>query len=338
MNINNMIRNIGSIIPRNLHYCDVGARWGINEPWESFRDVVNITSFEPDEEEFASLVENKHSKDMIYPYALSSGVKTVSYYLTKARGASSIYKPNQELFDNYPDCERVKIEKTVTVETTSLDTLQRDKVLTDIDFIKMDVQGSELNVLKGGVKLLSENILGVEVEVLFQPLYEGQPFFSDIDAFIRSRFGLQMQDLRKTYWKYPEGIGNGGTKGKVIFGDALYFRSPHEILSWCERFNKNEAADKLQMACLMGIVYGYMDYSLCLLSQPSINKILERDTVNQWRDLIFNYGKTLHYKGRGAGRLSRLFNLLYRMCQPIHEGWASQGQHLGTRKCRGIFS
>ena len=78
--------------------------------------------------------------------------------------------------------------------------------------------------MKGGEKFLSKNILGIEVEVEFQPIYENLPLFSDIDSFIRNHLGLQIQDLRKSYWKYPVGINIGSPKGQLIFGDALYFR------------------------------------------------------------------------------------------------------------------
>jgi len=333
-----IIRKIESITPRNLYYCDVGARGGIEEPWKSFRNIIDLIGFEPDKKEYDSLMKKKGSKDMIYPYALSSRHKNVSLNLTKIRGNSSLYKPNYEFLKNYPDAERFKIEDTDVVEATSLDTLYSDKIFPNIDFVKIDVQGSELDILKGGERFLYENILGIQTEVLFQPLYENQPFFSDIDSFIRNSLGLQIQDIRKTYWKHPAGINIGATKGQLIFGDSLYFRSPYEIVSWCSNFHKDDASSKIHMACLMGIVYGYLDYSLCLLNQASISDFLEKDKINQWRTLILHYGKSLYYKGKGAGRLSSLFNLLYHICQPTHQGWASIGHHLGTRRKFGIFS
>ena len=329
---------IGKILPRNLHYCDVGARWGIEVPWKSFRNIIDLISFEPDIVEYNSLQKDKIQNDKIFPYALTNDCKEVTLNLTKSRGCSSLYKPNLKYLKNYPDVERFFVEDTVTVETTSLDTLYSDKVFSNIDFIKIDTQGSELDILKGGEKFLSKNILGIEVEVEFQPIYENQPLFSDIDSFIRNHLGLQIQDLRKAYWKYPVGINIGSPKGQLIFGDALYFRSPYEILSLCSHFQKSDAASKLLNACLMGIVYGYLDFSLCILNQPSINDFVDKEITNQWKNLIINYGKSLRYSGVGSGRLSNLLNILYRICHPTQEGWASLGHHLGSRKKFGIFN
>lgn len=335
ISIQNLTREIESITSRNLHLCDVGARWGIEKPWKSFRDIIDLISFEPDKEEYNLLVKKKNPNDMIYPYALSNDQKKAPLNLTKNRGNSSLYKPNYDFLKNYPYSDKFRIEETITVEVTSLDALHSDKIITNMDFIKIDVQGAELDVLKGGENLLLENILGVEVEVEFQPLYEYVPLFSDIDSFIRNSLGLQIQDLRKAYWKYSEGINIGATKGQLVFGDALYFRPPQDIVSWCSNFHKDEASNKLDMACLMGIVYGYLDYSLCLLNQPLINDFIEIDKINRWMSIIHHYGKSLYYKGRGARYLSDLFNLLSRMCQPTQEG--SSGQHLGARKKFGIF-
>jgi FkbM family methyltransferase len=331
------IRNVLSIIPRNFIFCDVGARWGIEEPWKSFDDTINICAFEPDKDEFDSLMIKKGDKEEIYPYALYKESKDIPLNLTKSRGCSSLYTPNYDFLKNFNDVERFEVEDQLIVKATTLDNLFNNKVLTNMDFIKIDTQGAELDILEGGEKFLSENIIGIQVEVEFQPLYKDQPLFSDIDVFIRKRLGLQLQDLRKTYWKYPEGVKTGATKGQLVFGDALYFRSPQEIFSWCSCQKKNEAAIKLHMAILMGVVYGYLDFSLCLLSNSLLNEYFEKKIIERWRSIILDYGKSLRIKIRGAGRLANIFTLLYRMCQPTHEGWASVGHHLGMKKKYGIF-
>jgi len=333
-----LINDISLLMPRKLMHCDVGARWGIDKPWQSFRSLIDLLSFEPDKEEYELLMKNKSPEDMIYQYALYKESKSASLNLTKSRGCSSIYKPNYDFLKNYADSKRFQIEDVVTVTTASLDSLYNGSVISNMDFIKIDVQGAELDILNGGKTFLREHILGIEIEVEFQPLYKEQPLFSDIDAYIRNSLKLQIQDIRKTYWKHPAGIGIGAVKGQLIFGDALYFRSPYEILSWCSHFDKREGSNKVLMACLMGIVYGYLDYSLCLLNQSSIKDYLDQDTIDSWRALIMHYGKGLKYNGMGADQLAAIINILYRLFQPTHEGWASIGHHLGTRKKFGVFS
>lgn len=332
------VKKLVPFLPNRLIICDVGARLGIGEPWNHFRDLIRLISFEPEKDEFELLKLNKDINDMVFQYALYKEKENVSFNVTKLIGASSLYKPNYNFLNNYPNPERFKIEDVVDVEATSLDTLYRDKIFVDMDFIKVDAQGAELDILKGGENVLSKNIIGVEVEVEFQLMYENQPLFSDVDHFIRNKLGLQIQDIRKTYWKHPEGINIGSKKGQLIFGDALYFRAPYEMLSWCSGFDRNKASNKIMMACLMGIVYGYLDYSLCLLNQHSIYDFLEKEMVDNWKSLILRYGKSFEYNRKGVGKLSSIFNILYRMCQPTHDGWASLGHHLGARKKYGIFT
>jgi len=328
---------MSQIMPREFIFCDVGARWGIEGAWKSFCKLIKSVSFEPDKNEYKLLCNKKKANDVVYQYALYKEKKKVSLNLTKSRGCSSIYKPNDEFVRLYPEHERFEIDQKVDVEATSLDILHKEKQLNDLDFIKIDVQGAELDVLAGGEAFLSENILGIEVEVEFHQIYENQPLFSDIDKNIREKIGLQLQDIRKTYWKYPQGINLGSQKGQLIFGDALYFRAPHEILKWCSHFKGYEVKEKILMACMMGVVYGYLDYSLCILNQPLINDYLDATIVENWKTIIYKYGKSFNCTLKGSGKIAYIFNLFYRMFQGSYNGWATGGQHLGSQKKIGIF-
>ena len=337
MNISGINKNMVMMIPRKLIYFDVGARWGIGEPWKSFRETIQIIGFEPDEQEYRVLVGNRESLDVIHPYALYRCAKEIPFYQARSRGCSSIYRPNLKLLRKYPDFERFLVEHKVNAKAISLDMLQNQNILTEVDFVKIDVQGAELDVLIGGKNILNKNVLGIEVEVEFLPLYIDQPLFSEVDAFIRNSLRLQIQDIRKTYWKCKEGINIGSKKGQLIFGDALYFRPPEEIIPWCKENNDKGIEKKIVMACLMGIVYGYLDYSLCILSQPNIDKILDRTRIDRWKSVISAYGETLRFPLPYTRYLSRIFHLLYRLYQPTHKGWCSTGHHLGSRKKIGIF-
>ena len=331
------IQNLKTIIPRNFFYCDVGARGGIEVPWKSFKKILNLISFEPDKEAYDLILKEAEVNHNIYPYALLDENKKLSINLTKKRSCSSSYKPNKKFLNKFPEIDRYEIEDTILTEAVSLDYLYNNKKISNIDFIKIDVQGASLDVLKGGNNCLYENILGIEVEVEFQPIYEKQSLFSDVDSYIRGNLGLQIQDLSKHYWKYPEGINVGATKGQLIWADALYFRAPWDIVDWCSNFSREYGFNKINMACLMGIVYGYLDYSLCLLNQPSINKYLNKKIIDQWKMFIEKHGKSIHYHGKGGGRLYEIFNIFGSMFQPSHNRWATSGKVLGSSKKYKVF-
>ncbi|MHB8110095.1 MAG: hypothetical protein ACYDHW_08690 [Syntrophorhabdaceae bacterium] len=105
-----LLSNLEALLTRELVYFDIGARWRIEEPWNSFRDYIQLVCFEPDEAEYNSLKNNKYGKDIVLPYALYDSARTPPLYLTKSRSCSSLYKPNPGFLNNYSDWQRFQIE------------------------------------------------------------------------------------------------------------------------------------------------------------------------------------------------------------------------------------
>jgi len=83
-------------------------------------------------------------------------------------------------------------------------------------------------------------------------MYIGQPMFNDVDVFLRSK-GFDLFDLRKTYWNCS--LGSGADKGRLIFGDALYFRSPDSLLEAVKVGSKDAAY--IQRGIAVYLAYGY---------------------------------------------------------------------------------
>lgn len=339
MKTRKLIQQMASLLPRKFIYCDVGARGGIEaHPWNPFVNLMNIISFEPDDEEYRLLIADKRDGDKIFNYAVYKETGKVILNLTKSRAYSSIYKPNFEFLRDYPDSDRLTIEKVTSVDAIALDELYDQNKIQDIDFIKIDVQGAALDVIMGGKRILGDNVLGMEVEVEFQPLYKHQPLFSNIDQIVRESFNLEIQDIRKTYWKRSEGIGIGPIKGQLIYGDVLYFRSPQEIIGLCNRLSKERAYEKIVMAWLMGFAYGYIDYALCLLNHRTVESILGCRELQDLKSLTLNRAKCFRYNRFGSKILAGVANILYRFSQPNHQNWGTADHHLGNRKRFGIFT
>jgi FkbM family methyltransferase len=83
----------------------------------------------------------------------------------------------------------------VAVQSTPLDEIAVAHGLDMIDILKLDIQGAELSALKGARRLLEQNrIRLIATEVEFQLLYEGQPLFWEIGAYLQ-QFGFGFYKL-----------------------------------------------------------------------------------------------------------------------------------------------
>ena len=146
------------------------------------RGVARVTGFEPDGVAFAKLQARQSTAERYLRAVVGDGTPG-TFYKTSARFTSSLYEPNQELCDSFKAIAPLMKTMTInTVQTQRLDDLIAD---AEIDFIKLDVQGAELRVLKGAPRLLPTTLLA-EIEVAFVPLYKEQPLFADVDAYMRA--------------------------------------------------------------------------------------------------------------------------------------------------------
>ena len=165
---------------------DVGAaNASIPERWDVIGSKLNQIMFEPDERSYQELVKTLPSRSIVLQSALSSKQESRELHLTRKPEVSSFFKPNRRLLDLYPNPSRWDIVKTVRVEAIPLDRFLYDPIL-DVDFIKLDTQGSELEILMGAQSSL-ELALGIEVEVEFISLYENQPLFGDVCTYLQGQ-------------------------------------------------------------------------------------------------------------------------------------------------------
>jgi FkbM family methyltransferase len=313
---------------RRVFYCDVGARFGVARPWSEAREFLHVVAFEPDAEE-AKRLRAAADGQTIIESALWDQPGTVSLNITRSPGSSSVLLPNHRFLSEFPDAERFTVEKTVAVKTTTLDAIDREQV-PHVDFLKIDTQGAEERVLRGGMQRIRREVVGLEVEVAFAPLYQGQAEFADIDRLLRAECGFHLWDLRFTRWKYRAGIRVGAAKGRVVFGDALYFRPVDAVAAWLAELDQKERGQKLGALALSAGLYGYADYVLAVLGDPGIVKVAGEDAANRYRVATELYGGRA--PRRSFPRAYQLLQMVSSWTQPAHGGWATTSSPLGSRK------
>ena len=173
-----------------LALVDIGASGGLQKHWRPARKHLRVIGFEPDQRAYSDLINTAGSKFTEY---LNIGVykekASLDFYLGRKQEVSSMFKPNRGLLDRFPEAERFDILETVQIDTDSLDNQFREHQIRDVDFIKMDAQGSELYILQGAEGLLKDTVVGLEIEVEFAEIYQGQPLFQEVDSFVKG-FGF----------------------------------------------------------------------------------------------------------------------------------------------------
>ena len=219
-------KNTLKSLPNNgeITLIDIGATGDIEPRWKPFEEFLNYIGFEPDERSRKKILSQKKSVARtfnILPYAVWDSSKKIQFNLTREPETSSIYTPNKEFLDKFPNNERFDIIKKLQIDVKKIDELG----INEVDFIKIDIQGGELNSLIGGSNLL-EKTFGLELEIEFLPLYKEQPLFGDVCEWLAKK-GFEFIDFsRLVRWERK----NLNEVGQCVFGDALFLKPPEVFL------------------------------------------------------------------------------------------------------------
>lgn len=259
---------------------DVGARGGPHRRWRQLSENLMVFGFEPDEEEFRKLNEKAKKNYMYFPIALFDKKGTIDINITKYRGSSSVYLPHPSLLGRFFGSEGAEIIQKIKVPCHTLEGLVKEENIPDVDFLKIDTEGSELKILEGAKELLKNQILGIEVELGFYPFHQNQPLFWEVDKYLRE-LGFILFDLslfRDKRKKYPEVY----SKGQVLCSEALYFKDILEENLPSNYLTFEKAAKMMAIAEL----YGYSDFSLELLDFYTEKKIIDQKKSKEIRRLL----------------------------------------------------
>lgn len=191
-----------------LTVIDAGCRGGVGALWK-VAPFVEAWGFEPHPDEFARLDSDQlRAKRPNYrrlehsAAALTNHVGHQTFFMTKASGASSLLEPDLETTGEIVAKGRIKgtnepkrfetsyaghhlgEARAVDVETTTVDAFCTERKIPYVDFLKIDVQGGEYELLEGAAAMLA-NTGVINVEVSFVPQYKDQKLFSHVDLQLR---------------------------------------------------------------------------------------------------------------------------------------------------------
>jgi len=285
--LRDFLKQVGVESLPKVRVTDVGAMF-LNEAEEVWRPLQrrghceSVVGFEPCSEECDRLNALIHSMEGIeapdpsagstgsssacafrfLPWALGDGSRG-QFRRCSAAMTSSMLEPNIPLLRRFVQLEEV----TTVVERSEMETKRLDDLLSQIpgkgvDYLKIDVQGFELSVLKGAGQALKD-VLVVHTEVEFVDMYEHQPLFADVDVFLRAA-GFVFHRFASLHGRPMKPLHLAANPlqpiSQQLWADAVYVRDMWEL-------QRHSPDQLLKLALILHEIYHSYDVVLHVLQK-----------------------------------------------------------------------
>tara|TARA_B100001057_G_scaffold465813_1_gene522291 strand:+ start:1252 stop:2187 length:936 start_codon:yes stop_codon:yes gene_type:complete len=181
---------------------DIGSQGGFNSDAYFSKNYVRF--FKPIL--FDPIKDDKPQNDVLYiNKGLWSSKKVKNLYiLGKRPGSSSMFMPNKDSLKIYgfkeKDLNLFEVTKTQQVECDTIENSLNELKINNIDYLKIDTQGAELEILKG---LGRYKPLLIKCEVQIYSMYKGIPGWTELLNYL-SKLNYMISD-----WKQ---IGSNSTR------------------------------------------------------------------------------------------------------------------------------
>ena len=285
-------KSLSTLIAPPLRIVDVGAAGSLLS-LGGLDPLCEIHGFEP-RPEGAPPPPAGYGSVHIHNLGLAGTPGTHKLYVTREPMASSLRPPNPGIAKKYyrPNIFDVVGETTIVCDT--LDGLVIKKTLPDrVDYLKIDTQGSEHDILCGGRQLLRQTSI-VTCETEFVKLYKDQPLFADVAA-----------ELARSGFRFVDFTDGEVIRGKRIWADALFAKSA------------DNATEAVRIAAIVAALGQVTEAQWILREHDVSEEIVNTVCANAPKHGVieklraFNHQRRvnskLHYDGRKARQLMGRF-------------------------------
>ncbi|MEZ4518184.1 MAG: FkbM family methyltransferase [Chloroflexota bacterium] len=242
---------------QSLCVLDIGARGAPATRFLPLAEHIDLIGFEPDRQECerlnASLTSSAWRSAHVLPYAVGETRQSRPFYTTAAPEVSSLLAPNPRVATR----RSWAVEDVIEIDTIALDDLAAQGELpARTDFMKVDTQGSELEIIRSGENSVLHQLLGIECEVEFAEFYQEQPRFSEVEQYLRGKgFGTWVLEPAFVRSDLP------WARKRAAYADVVFLRGA----AWLN--SQEEESRPLDLVRLVTIylLYGLFQEALTLV-------------------------------------------------------------------------
>ena len=239
---------------RKTAIVDVGAcPSDTHPPYRTMLEMglCSVIGFEPNPDALTMLRDRATVNETYLHHVVGIGGPPRPFHLYYAHHMNSLLRPDTAALSAFTKFDEWgELRETITVDTTPLDAIPE---ITDVDMLRMDAQGAELEILAPGGRCLA-NTVAVVTEVAWVPLYERQPTFGHVDLTMRRLGFVPHCFVEAKVWP-------------ITCGSLLPAYDPHQLLEsdimYVRDFTRQmEPEQWKQLAMISHYVAGSMDLTM----------------------------------------------------------------------------
>jgi len=242
-------------------------------------NIAHLNAFEGDARQIGKIKETYGNAVTVFQDFLFDGTRQTLYVAAEESGMTSLLKPDSKVLRFFNGFELFgKILRSEEVSTRRLDDVAG---VPKIDLLKMDIQGSELSVLKNGIEKLADCV-AIQLEVSFICLYENQPPFGEVDVWLRQQGFVPHRFQMLKGWSIAPTVFNGDIRNpgnQLLEADLVYIKSPFQI----ERFTDLQLQ---KLALISHYCFASVDLCVYLLRALIERSVLDPSVQLRYYEMV----------------------------------------------------
>jgi len=306
------VANLQSLRPilsdSKLTVADVGAADGPELRWLPVQSLTRFVTFEPNPRPGASA---ETADQVNFPIGLWSTKCRKTLHLTRHPDSSSLCHHNFPLLDDFQARGGVELIGTTEIDLDTLDNCLAQRPELAPDFLKVDVEGGDLEVLKGAPHALERSVLGIRAEAPLVEIHHGAPKLWDLYARLRPK-GFVLFHFSRVQWVRNNGLLGYSSQPQMIWGDAVFLLSRTAFLQRLQSCAPPKRTPLLTRFVLILLCHGVHDYAIEVIDAAAAAQFVPESTRQTLRSSVQASADTspAYFFKLGAGVLVALAGCL----------------------------